>query len=98
MNMQPIEKTAIDALEHAGTASAVSPARKVKGLSVMLRLSTLVVVMVFPGALLVLAAWVLAHAVAERMRAEQGTQGRRLARAVATVRLREVWSQARRLV
>jgi hypothetical protein len=64
----------------------------------MLRVSTLVLVMVTPGALVVVAAWVLAVVLVERMRAEQGSPGRRLARAVTGVRLREIWSQARGLL
>lgn len=64
----------------------------------MLRVSTLLLVLVVPGALLVVVAWVLARVVIEGMRLEPGPRGRRLARAVAAVRPREVWLQARRLV
>lgn len=62
----------------------------------MWRMMTLTMMVVVPGGLVVLAAFVLAQAVAEQMRLEQGTRQHRLARAVATVRLRDVWSTARR--
>lgn len=58
-------------------------------------LSVLLVVLV-PGGLLVAAAVVLARLVAQQMRLEEGPQGRRLARAVATVRWRDVVKEARR--
>jgi hypothetical protein len=50
---------------------------------------------VVPGGLLFLAAFVLARAVAERVRLEQGTAGHRVARAFAAVSLREVWASAK---
>lgn len=62
----------------------------------MTRLMTLTMMVVVPGGLLVLAAWVLARTIVEQMRLEQGPGAHRLARAVATVRLRDVWSTARR--
>ncbi len=62
----------------------------------MMRMTTLVMMVVVPGALLVLAAYVLARTVAEQMRLQQGPGGRRFARAVVAVRLRDVWSNARR--
>jgi hypothetical protein len=63
-----------------------------------LRVLGVVLVAVTPGGLFVLVAWLLARAVAESMRTEHGPRGRRLARAVARVRLRDVWAQARRTV
>ena len=63
-----------------------------------LRVLGVVLVAVTPGGLLVLAAWLLARAVAESMRTEHGPRGRRLVRAVARVRWRAVWDQARRAV
>lgn len=62
----------------------------------MMRAMTLAMMVVVPGGLLVLAAFVLARVVVEQMRLEQGPGGRRFARAVAQVRLRDVWSTARR--
>jgi len=61
----------------------------------VLRILGLLVMAVVPGGLLVLAAWVLGKAVAERVKLEEGTAGRRLARAVAQVRWRDVWATAR---
>jgi hypothetical protein len=60
-------------------------------------LKHLVVVMmaVMPGGLVLLAAFVLARLVAERMRAEQGPQSHRFARAVAQVRWGDVVRGAR---
>ncbi len=62
----------------------------------MLRTMTLVLLVVVPGGLLVLAAFILARTVAHQMQLEQGPGGRRLARALATVSFRDVWSSARR--
>ncbi|MFT3707746.1 MAG: hypothetical protein QM817_08770 [Archangium sp.] len=62
----------------------------------MFRLAMLMMMVVVPGGLLVVAAYVLARTVATNMQHEQGSQGRRFARAVSTVRLRDVWSEARR--
>ena len=50
----------------------------------MLRTMTLVMLVVVPGGLLVLAAFILARTVAHQMQLEQGPGGRRLARALAT--------------
>lgn len=61
----------------------------------VLRVLGLMVMAVVPGGLLVLAAFILGRAVAERVRLEQGTAGRRFARAVAQVRWRDVWASAR---
>lgn len=63
-----------------------------------LRVAGLVVVAVTPGGLLVIAAFLLARAVNTAMRLEAGPSGRRLARAVARVRLKDVWAQARRVL
>jgi hypothetical protein len=64
-----------------------------------LRVVGLVVVAVAPGGLLVLAAFLFARAIAASLRLEEGgPSGRRLARAVARVRLRDVWAQARRVL
>jgi hypothetical protein len=62
----------------------------------MMRLTTLtMMVVLLPGGLLVLLAWMLARTVVTQMRLEQGTGGRRFARAVSAVRLRDVWSSTR---
>ena len=61
----------------------------------MLRLLTLTLMAVVPGGLLVLAAFMLGRAIVRQMQLEQGTHGHRFARAVSTIRLGEVWSQAR---
>jgi hypothetical protein len=61
----------------------------------MLRLITLTLVVLLPGGLLVLAAYMLARAIARQMELEQGTQGHRFARAVSAVRMRDVWSHTR---
>jgi hypothetical protein len=61
-----------------------------------LRVAGWLVVAVAPGGLVVIAAILLARALAESMRLEQGPSGRRLVRAVGRVRLQDVWSQARR--
>lgn len=50
---------------------------------------------VVPGGLLIAGAWVLARLVVARMRLEEGPQSRRLARAVATLRWRDVYQHAR---
>jgi hypothetical protein len=55
----------------------------------------LLVMAVVPGGLLFLAAFVLARAVADGMRREEGPTGRRAARAFAAVRLRDVWTSAK---
>lgn len=81
-----------------GTATALPPARRLRGPPVttpMLRLMTLTMMVFLPGGLLVLGAYMLARTVATQMRLEQGTGGRRFARAVSAVRLRDVWSHTR---
>jgi hypothetical protein len=55
-------------------------------------------VALMPGGLLVLAAWVLGRAVRLRMQETTGAQGARLVRAVAAVRWRDVWSEAKHAV
>lgn len=62
----------------------------------MVRLAMVMTMVVLPGGLLVLAAFILARLVAQQMKVEQGPSGRRLARAVAHVKLRDAWSEARR--
>jgi hypothetical protein len=63
----------------------------------MVRVMTVTLVVVLPGGLLVLLAWVLARTIVDEMRQQQaGTGGQRFARAVATVRLRDVWAHTRR--
>lgn len=61
----------------------------------MLRVMTLTMMVVVPGGLLLLLAWVLARTIAVQMSLEQGPGGRRFARAVSAVRLRDVWSNTR---
>ncbi len=53
------------------------------------------VMAVVPGGLLFLAAFVLARAVAEAVRREEGPAGRRITSAFAQVRLRDVWTSAK---
>lgn len=61
----------------------------------MMKLMTLTMMVILPGGLLLLLAWVLARTVATQMRLEQGPGSRRFARAVSAVRLRDVWSHTR---
>ncbi|MCA2979232.1 MAG: hypothetical protein INH41_02340 [Myxococcaceae bacterium] len=58
----------------------------------------LLLMVLVPGGLLVLGAIVLARLVAQQARAGQGPHGRRLARALATVRWRDVVRETRSLV
>ncbi len=76
-----------------GTAGAFPPGNTARGLKGMLtaaRVLGLVLMAVVPGGLLVLSAFVLARAVARKMRLEEGTRGERFARAMAQVRWRDV--------
>ncbi len=61
----------------------------------MMRLLTVTLMVVVPGGLLVLAAFVLGRAITRQMQLEQGTNGHRFARAVSTIHFRDVWSQTR---
>jgi len=61
----------------------------------LMRVVGVLVMVVIPGGLLVLLAFVLGKVVANGVKHEQGTRGRRLARAVARVRLRDVWREAK---
>lgn len=67
-------------------------------MSVVMRVATLVLMSIVPGGLLVLAAWVIAHLVVERMRTQQGSSSRRFASAVRTISWHDVKSETRRLV
>src|SRR5689334_4853832 len=81
-----------------GTATAISHVRRLPGSTMttnMLRLMTLTFLVLLPGGLLVLAAYMLARTIARQMRLEQGTNGHRFARAVTAVRFRDVWSDTR---
>ncbi len=62
------------------------------------RFVSVLLAVVIPGGLVVLAAWTLARLVHARMQADQGPQGQRLARAFATVQLRDVVREARRML
>ncbi len=55
----------------------------------------LFVMAVIPGGLLFFAAYVLGRMLAEGVRREEGTRGRRFAKAFAAVRLRDVWTSAK---
>jgi hypothetical protein len=55
-------------------------------------------VAVMPGGLLFLMAWILGRVVRNKMQESTGAQGARLVRAVAAVRWRDVWSEARHAV
>ncbi|MDP1920734.1 MAG: hypothetical protein Q8L14_31115 [Myxococcales bacterium] len=57
---------------------------------------SVVVMALVPGGLLIALAFVLARLVTQQMQLEEGPQGRRLARAVAHVRWRDVVREARR--
>lgn len=96
--MQTLETTKETTLQSVGTTAAVSHATALpgRGGTNMLRLAMLMMMVVVPGGLLVVAAYVLARTVAANMQVEQGSQRRRFARAVASVKLRDVWSNARR--
>lgn len=59
------------------------------------KILSVVVMVVVPGALAVAVAWVLARVLVQQMRLDEGPQGRRLARAVARVRWRDVVREAR---
>lgn len=58
---------------------------------------SVVVMVLVPGGLLIAAAYVLARLVTQQMKLEQGPQVHRLARAVATVRWRDVMRETRKL-
>ena len=59
------------------------------------RMLSVVLVVLLPGGLVMLAAWLYASAVATQMQQEQGLRHRRLARAMVHVQWRDVWSRAR---
>lgn len=61
------------------------------GVKPMLRAVFVGVLVVVPGGLLVLAAWVVARTLAVQARREQGNAPRRYARAMATVDWPRVW-------
>ena len=63
----------------------------------MTRLTILTMVLVVPGGLVALAAYLLARAIVRQMQLEQGPGSRRFARAVSAVRLRDIWNHALRL-
>ncbi len=65
----------------------------------MLRVLLVATVMVVPGGLLLLVAWVFAQVLAQRFKAEQtGTSSHRWARALATMRLADIVNRARHLI
>jgi hypothetical protein len=66
-------------------------------MAALMKVLGLVVMAVVPGGLLVLAAFVLGRALAAGVKVEQGTAGRRVARAVVNLKWRDVWAQARAL-
>ena len=61
----------------------------------MPRSAMVLLMVVLPGGLLIVSAWLLVRLLAERMREEQGPQRQRLARAVATLSWRDVWAQTK---
>jgi len=70
-----------------------------RGVTVMVgaaKFFSVVVVLLVPGGLLVAMAFVLARLVSHQMQLEQGPHRQRLARAVASVRWRDVVREARR--
>jgi pilus assembly protein TadC len=61
------------------------------------RVLSVVVMVLLPGGLLIAAAWVLSRMVLHQMQLEEGSQSHRLARAMATVKFRDVVRETRRL-
>jgi hypothetical protein len=57
---------------------------------IMLRTLGMLLMVVLPGGLVVLSAYILARVVAEKARLEDGPTGRRFARAFSAVRLKDV--------
>jgi hypothetical protein len=92
---QPADSTMASRGTRAATRSGIFFVGASTSMFAVLRVLGLLVMAVVPGGLLVLAAFVLGRAVAERVKLEQGTAGHRLARAVAQVRWRDVWASAR---
>jgi flagellar basal body-associated protein FliL len=91
------ETTNSEVARNPGMAGAAKSRRK--GLVVMLRVLLVATVMVVPGGLVLLVAWVFAQVLAQRFKAEQsGTPSSRAARALATVRLADVVNRARALI
>lgn len=83
-----------------GTWGALALAWFRRGVTTMVAVTKtlgMVLMVVVPGGLLVVAAFVLARLVAQQMRSVEGPHGRRLARAVATVRWRDVVRETRAL-
>ncbi|MBX7100658.1 MAG: hypothetical protein K1X89_23295 [Myxococcaceae bacterium] len=63
-------------------------------MAALIKVGVLVAMAVIPGGLVLLAAWLYAKVVTQRFHTLHGE--RRLQRALAQVRLSEVWHQARR--
>lgn len=59
---------------------------------------SVLLMVVVPGGLLVAAAFVLARLVAQQMRHEEGPQGHRLARAMASIHWRDIVKETKRLL
>jgi hypothetical protein len=98
--VEAAEKTVKDQQIDPGMRAAFHagrPSRVTVSTTAMMKTLTLVMMVVVPGGLLVLAAFILARTIARQMQLEQGPGSHRFARAVATVRLRDVWSNARAL-
>lgn len=98
--MESTVKSALSASVPQGTSPAVAPDRQRRGVTVMVAVSkvlSVVVMVLVPGGLLIAAAYVLARLVTQQMKLEQGPQGQRLARAVATVRWSDVMRETRKL-
>src|SRR5690349_16759245 len=96
---QALESTAASGGRSEGMRTAagtrVVEIGSVTSMAGAMRVFGLLVMVVVPGGLLVLAAFVLARAWANAARLEQGTARRRLVRAVAQVRWRDVWTSAK---
>lgn len=98
--MESTVKSALSVSVPQGTSPAVAPDRQRRGVTVMVAVSkvlSVVVMVLVPGGLLIAAAYVLARLVTQQMKLEQGPQGQRLARAVATVRWSDVMRETRKL-
>lgn len=98
--MESTVKSALSISSTQGTSPAFAPDPQRRGVTVMVAVSkvlSVVVMVLVPGGLLIAAAYVLARLVTQQMKLEQGPQGHRLARAVATVRWSDVMRETRKL-
>ncbi len=98
--METTVKTTLSTRTQQGTSPAVAHGHQRRGVTVRVAVTkvlSVVVMVLVPGGLLIAAAYVLARLVTQQMKLEQGPQGQRLARAVATVRWSDVMRETRKL-